>query len=390
MNDRESLSDDERDRENGLTRRQFMKTAGLAVGTALTEGALITSALKPALSEDEGIVAPTIRKGTKLHFLGDASSIPPADDEFKRQADEWSKQTRIQVIFESLSSVRNNLQKRIEVVLSSGTGPDILVMAHNWPHLYADGCVNVDDVAEKVEKTYGGYYRQIRDSCVVQDHYKAVPLSVESFAMTYREDWFKEAGIEKFPETWEEFRKFGKALKDQGQPFGQTFSYTSYVDASAFVYPYLWSFGGKEVEEDGKTIALDSKETLQAVEFMVALWKEAFDETGLSWDNIANNRAFLTQQISCTLNTVSIYFVAKQHNLDLAQRINHALIPTGPIGRFHYNVPYELAITKYSQNIEAAKEFILFMMDKPNYYKRFEILVGHMIAPGPDHETHPI
>ncbi|MCI0527895.1 MAG: extracellular solute-binding protein, partial [Nitrospira sp.] len=309
-------------------------------------------------------------------------------EELRRQAEEWGRETGIQVAIETIS-LNDDLQVHIVAALSSGTGPDIIEMLHNWPHLYADSVVDVDDVAEKVEKTYGGYYKQIRDSCAVQDHYKAIPYYLTNWAMTYREDWFKEVGAEKFQETWDEFRKLGKVLKNKGRPFGQSF-YHTYGDPIAFVYPYLWSFGGKEVEEDGKTIALDSPETLQAVEFMVALWKEAFDETGLSWTNISNNRAFLTQQISCTLNPISIYYVAKQHNSDLAQRINHTLMPAGPVGRFHYNATGELAIMKYSQNIEAAKEFILFLMDKSNYYKWFESSQGYNVAPGSDHETHPM
>jgi len=382
MNNTNTQPDHEQDLENGLTRRQFLKTAGLAAGAALTEGALLTSTPK--------IAAPMIRKGTKLHLLTDTRAVPAADEELQRQAEKWGKQTGVQVTIEIVSNIMGELQPRTETALSSGTGPDIIIMAHNWPHLYADGCVDVDDVAEKVEKTFGGYYKQIRDSCFVQGHYKAAPNVIVGYAMVYREDWFREIGAEKFPETWDDFRRLGKVLKDKGRPFGQSFSHTAHYDAPLFAYPYLWSFGGKEVEEDSKTIALDSPETLQAVEFMAALWKEAFDETGLFWDNIANNRAFLTQQISCTLNPTSIYFVAKQHNPDLAQRINHALLPTGPAGRFHHHLTYEFAIMKYSQNIEAAKELILFLMDKSNYYKWFEVSEGFAVAPGPDHETHPI
>ncbi|MCI0530175.1 MAG: extracellular solute-binding protein, partial [Nitrospira sp.] len=276
---------------------------------------------KSALSGDKGIAAPAVLKGTKLHLLQWASFVPQADDEIRRQAAEWGKQMGVQIIVETIDA--NDLQTRIGLAIRSKTGPDIIDMLHNWPYLYADECVEVDDVAEKVEKTYGGYYRQIRDSCFVQGHYKAIPYHIVSNAIVYREDWFREVGVEKFPETWEEFRKPGKSLKAKGRPFGQTLGHT-FGDAPNFVYPFLWSFGGKEVEEDGKTIALDSPETLQAVEFMVALWKEAFDETGLSWDDSSNNQAFLAEQISCTLNGASIYLVSKKQLPELAKRINHA------------------------------------------------------------------
>jgi len=371
----------------GWTRRQFIKAAGLAAGAVFTEAALQGSRPEQALDAAQEVAAPAVLRGTRLHLLQWSHFIPPADEEIRRQAAEWGKQTGVQVTIETINA--NDLQARIAAAIESGTGPDILQMLHNWPHLYAQGCVEVDDVAETVEKAYGGYYKQSQAVCFVQDHYKAVPYTIAGLAMTYREDWFKEVGAEKFPETWDEFRKLGKVLKARGQPFGQTFGHT-FGDAPNFAYPYLWSFGGKEVEADGKTVALDSPQTLEAVEFIVALWKEALDETGLSWDDTSNNRAFLSEQISCTLNGASIYFVAKRQYPELAQRINHAVMPAGPAGRFHYGATFEHAILKYSPNIEAAKEFLLFLMDKPNFYRWFEIGEGYNIAPGPDHERHPM
>jgi multiple sugar transport system substrate-binding protein len=380
MNDQNTRPNREQGLENGLTRRQFIKTASWATGAALTAGTLLTVI--------PGIAAPAILKGTKLHLLQWINFVPPADDETRRQAEEWGKGTGAQVTIEAINA--SNLQARIEAALASGAGPDIIEMFYSWPHVYADGCIDIDDVAQKVEQNYGGYYEQIRGACMVQDHYKAVPHEISAFVMTYREDWFKEVGAEQFPETWEELRKFGKLLKDKGHPLGHSLGH-SWGDPASFAYSYLWSFGGKEVEADSKTVALESPETLQAVGFMVPLWKEAFEETGLYWnDDTSNNRAFLTQQISCTFNPASIYFVAKQHNPDLAQRINHTAMPTGPAGRFHYNQPHELAVMKYSHNIEAAKEFILFLMEKPNYYKRLELSAGNVIGMGPDQETHPM
>jgi ABC-type glycerol-3-phosphate transport system substrate-binding protein len=256
MTDKHTRPNHEQGIGHGLTRRQLMKTAGWAVGTALTERTLFIAISKPVLSRAEGIAAPAVLKGTKLHLLQWISFIPPADEELRRQAEEWGKQTGVHLTIETINA--NDLQGRIAAALASGTGPDIIQMLHNWPHLYTDGCLDVDDIAEKVEKAYGGYYKQIRDNCLVEDHYKAVPYSVSCNATTYREDWFKEVGAETFPETWDDYRKLGKVLKDQGRPFGQTFGHT-FGDAPTFVYPYLWSFGGKEVEEDGKTIALDSR-----------------------------------------------------------------------------------------------------------------------------------
>src|SRR5262249_14888992 len=65
----------------------------------------------------------------------------------------------------------------------------------------------------------------------------------------------------------------GKKLKAAGHPYGQTAGHT-FGDAPGWWYPYLWSWGGNEVAEDGKAVVLNSKETIESVKFAVLLWKE--------------------------------------------------------------------------------------------------------------------
>src|SRR5712671_637639 len=125
--------------------------------------------------------------------------------------------------------------------------------------------------------------------------------------LTNRRSWFAEVGYNdgRFPETWEEYRAAGKKLKAQGRPFGQTLGHT-FGDAPVFWYPYLWSWGGKEVEADGKTVALNSKETVESVKFAVAFWNDCYDPGGLAWDDSSNNRALLAGTVSSTNNGASI------------------------------------------------------------------------------------
>ena len=63
--------------------------------------------------------------------------------------------------------------------------------------------------------------------------------------------------LSKFPETWEHYREAGKKLKAKGRPIGQTLGHT-FGDAPTFTYPFLWSWGGQEVDEKGK-VAINSQ-----------------------------------------------------------------------------------------------------------------------------------
>src|SRR5213078_3593603 len=162
----------------------------------------------------------------------------------------------------------------------------------------------------------------------------------------------------------EQYHDAGKKLKAKGRPLGQTLGHT-FGDAPTFSYPYLWSFGGKEVDEKGKAV-LQSKQTLDSVKFMQSFWKDSFDEGGLAWDDTNNNRAFLSGTISATNNAASIYIEAKrkpevyqtEKGTPMWKDILHARIPKGSGGQFNLPGPFTDMLMGYSKSQNAAKDFL--------------------------------
>jgi multiple sugar transport system substrate-binding protein len=129
---------------------------------------------------------------------------------------------------------------------------------------------------------------------------RGVPLFNIGNANVYRKDVFEELDL-KVPNTWEQYLEVGRALKSNNLPVGQTLGHT-FGDAPAFCYPFLWSFGGQEVDESGKRVVIDSEGTHQALAFIKEFWETACDPGGFAWDDTSNNRAFLGQTIGATLN----------------------------------------------------------------------------------------
>ncbi|GAB4556718.1 MAG: hypothetical protein Kow0047_00480 [Anaerolineae bacterium] len=156
----------------------------------------------------------------------------------------------------------------------------------------------------------------------------------------------------------------GRKLKSEGlPPIGFPVSH-AVGDGNDFCYSILWSFGGKEVEEDGKTVAIESEETRAALEFVKTLFTEAMPEDVLSWDDASNNRAFLAGEISATNNAASIWVVAKNAAPDMYPLIDHAQYPAGPAGRVTYGEMMSQGIFSYSKNIDAAKALIKYLNEK--------------------------
>ncbi|HEX7216906.1 MAG TPA: sugar ABC transporter substrate-binding protein, partial [Methylomirabilota bacterium] len=105
----------------------------------------------------EGILAgrraPAYAQGTRLNILRWVDFIPACDVELKRQAGEASKALGAEVVFEFINA--NDLQARVTAAMQSNSGPDIIHMLHNWPHLYANGLVDVGDLVEWQVKEQG-------------------------------------------------------------------------------------------------------------------------------------------------------------------------------------------------------------------------------------------
>ena len=190
--------------------------------------------------------------------------------------------------------------------------------------------------------------------------------------IAYRKSWFAEVGYNEFPDTWEQYREAGKKLKAKGRPIGQTLGH-SFGDAPTFAYPLLWSCGGKEVEADGKTVVINSKETIESVKFMVAFWKDAYDEGGLAWDDANNNRAFLSQHhLLDAQRRLDLHRVAAQARPVHDREGQAAQGPTSCTrrcrrvrqGQFGFHTYQSHVMPSYSKNQKAAKDFLRWIHTK--------------------------
>ena len=341
--------------------------------------------------------APALAQGAaNVHWLRWTDFVPASDTLLKNQiVQECKKATGITLKVETVNA--NDLQSRITSAIQSGSGADIIMAIGNWPQLYAESLADSSDVAEEIGKAQGGYYDVSRQVATVGNKWIGVPWTAGGGLIAYRKSWFAEVGYDTFPETWETFREAGKKLKAKGRPIGQTAGHT-FGDAPGWWYPFLWSWGGKEVEANGKTVVLNSKETVESIKFAVALWKETMDEGGLAWDDTNNNRAFLSQTVSATNNGASIYIEAKRKpdtyktetGAAMAQDIRHARIPGGPGGQFVYIGPQTDLLMGYSKNQKPAKDFMRWMHSKPVFGAWFTSQQGYACGATKSWETDPV
>lgn len=366
------------------------KPAATTAPAATSAPAAATAAKPAATAAAAATKAPASLKGVTLNFLTWANFVPASDDVLKQQTEEWNKQTGATVRIEIIN--QNDLQAKSTAAVESGSGPDIIMMRHNWPHLYETKLADVSDVAEKLGSDFGGYYDDEVANNKVKGVWRAVPQNVLPTAPVYRADILKEVtGSDKFPETFDDLAKVSAEIKKaKGMAYGQAFGH-AINDGNTGAYSDMWAFGGHEVEKDGKTVAIASPETLASIQWHVDTWKSAFDESGLGWDDSSNNRAFLAGEIWGTVNGASIYLAALKDGNEMHKAMLHAPNPKGPAGDIvHYHVTNELAILGYCKNIDAAKEYIRYLMAQEQYTKWLGSTKGFHTGPTKAWEKDPL
>jgi len=260
---------------SGKSRRDFLKIAMAGAAGA---------ALVPRVGHAAG------KTVTLLH----ESSFIKTFDEYmqKTLVPAYEKETGVKIVYE-LTSV-GSLPTRASTVAETGSGADITMNITLMPFLFADKFLDLSDIADEAGKQQGGWYDAGKEAVFVDGKWKGVPFSNIGQLMNWRTDWFKEVGVTKFPDTWEELYEVGKKLKAKDHPFGFELGH-GFGDNHGWLYPLLWSYGGHEVEADGKTVVIDSSETAAAVDFARKFFKDCCLEDCLGWTDVSNNKAWMAE-----------------------------------------------------------------------------------------------
>jgi multiple sugar transport system substrate-binding protein len=358
----------------GVTRRTFL--AGIpAAAASLTLAA-------------HGAHA-ALKAGTKVHLLRGSSYVRDEDKWFAEYLrDNWAKPNNVELIVETVNP--GDMTAKISVALETGVGPDIIRLAWDQPLLYAPKLMDVGAIAEKQGADGGGYFDSMKAFCSDRGVWRALPFGMVGNAVIYRGDWLKELGESRFPDTWEEYNRVGKLMKSKkSAPTGQAIAHST-GDPRHGLYPLLWAFGGKEVLEDGKTVAINSKETVACLEFFAQWFKDSLSPEMLGWDDNGNNRAYLGEQIWATNNAASLYLEARAKFPKIAEVTFLAPNPRGPAGRFHTAGPHSHCIPTYVKDPAPAKDLLAFLA-RPQVFSDFMLASKGYTSPAVKmHAKHPI
>jgi multiple sugar transport system substrate-binding protein len=318
--------------------------------------------------------------------------IPDVDKELKAHAEQFGKAKGVKVRIDTIDLKQFVAKKAAEA--QSRSGHDIIQNYGADAMVYDNLLMDVSALVEDLGKQYGGWIKLAEEVCKVEKQWKAVPWYYYPYPLVIRTDLIKKVG-ETPPDSWDDVLRIGKKMKELGKPVGIQLGHSR--DGNAAMLALLWSYGASITAKDGKTVVLNSPETLKAIQFMMRLYKEAMPEDIISWDDAANNRAFLAGACSMTFNSPSIYKTAMSKGIKveetatpLAEAMDHILPPRGPMGRFAFADPLSLGVWKFSKQADLAMEFIKYHFQSSQFNRFLDVAVGYNTPFLKTYRNHPV
>ena len=356
------------------------RTLALGAGFAATASLPARAAIKFADVQPPKLTA---ESGAALRVLRPAKFVDGDQAVFDENTKRFSDQTGIGVKVDYLAW--DNMPAQTAVVANTGAGPDIVVGFGPDPQIFASKLIELTDVAEYLGKKYGGWFQlaELYGKKWKSADWIGIPLGGTAGPCVYRESWVKEAGFEKIPMELDKFLELCRSLKKNGHPCGFALGH-ALGDANAYANFLLWSHGGRLVDEDGK-VALDSKETRAAIEYARAMQETMIPGT-LAWGDPSNNKAYASGEIGLTSNGVSIYYAAKNSKEPAGQAIaadtNHSILPIGrAAGAPQTCTTLNAMLFKHTKFPNAAKQYLTFMMEAPQYDPWLTASLGYWAEP---------
>jgi multiple sugar transport system substrate-binding protein len=332
-----------------ISRRRFIQTTSAA---ALSAG-LAGSAIAPARARAQQRTLKIIQWS---HF------VPSYDKWFDGVfCKRWGEKNDTRVMVDHIAIGEINARAAAEVAARKGHD---LFMFLSPPAAYEKQAIDHSELYQEVARKHGSpidlghrstFNPKTKRYFAFSDSYVPDPGN-------FRQDLWSQVGFPRGPDTYDDLLKGAKAIKQKlGNPCGIGLSQE--LDTNMALRALLWSFGGSVQDPEGKVV-INSPQTLEALKYMRALYKQAQTPEVFTWDPSSNNRGILAGKLSFVENAISVTRTAEKENPEMSKKIQLTPALKGPVRRIaaeHVMDCY--VIWNFAENKAGAKRFLVDYVD---------------------------
>jgi multiple sugar transport system substrate-binding protein len=335
------------ERNEGLTRSELLRRAGVGVAAAAVGGGWAPSAFSGPLRYSGRWLAGDLSIVQWTHF------VPRYNAWFRTWAEAWGERNdvRVSVDFERYTT----LPALAAVEVKAQRGHDIFGFL-SPPARYEGQVIDHTAIVGQIESKVGAYGDLGKRSTYnprtkryfgVSDYYVPAPA-------IWRHDLWNAIG--ESPATWDHVRAAAPTLKGLGHPIG--IGQANEPDSNTALISFLMCFGSFIQDESG-ALTIDSRNTVEAVQFMADLYTAGGESSVFDWGDASNNQFVLSGKGSLIQNAISAIHRAEDLGMPFSKDLWIWPVPKGPRGRLglgQYTSVY--SVWKFARNKDAAQKFI--------------------------------
>jgi multiple sugar transport system substrate-binding protein len=346
-----------------LSRRRFLTGTG-----SLAAAAVLSGCAGFTKSDDSGSEGGGGSKAGTLKFTTWGSDAEAAAfKQLARSFESAHKGTKIDLKIVPYEDMFTG----IDAQLQSGTAPDVFRVDYTTLGVYSSKDVLLDLTPSLDSSLTSDLIPALLQAVTYEDKVYGVPQETDTTAILYRPDLLEAAGVTSVPATlddawtWKEFAQVADKLKGSLDPKIKPFCY-DWQQLGAFRWlTWLFEAGGRLLDEDLKTPAIESAEGRRAMDFTTSFFTKGWVPENTSVKGATYpDAAFISGEVA----------MAFAGNFLLPG------IEEGIKKKFDYKVTYQprdkrassdlggnaLVATKDSANKDLAAEFLAFMVEPKN------------------------
>ena len=298
-----------------------------------------------------------------------------ADLEFcGKFAEEWGKKNGHTVkMYTPPASTTDNLALLRQQFAAKSADIDVLMIDVVWPGVIKDHLIDLKKYSKGAEAKH---FPAIVANNTVDGKLLGMPFFTDAGLLFYRKDLLEKYKL-KPPETWDDLAASAKTVIDGERAAGSkdfqgfVFQAKAYEGLSCDALEWVASFGGGEIIDKAGNVTINNPNAAKALD-TAASWIGTIAPGGvLNYGEEDARGVFQNGQALYMRNWPYAWSLSQAADSPIKGKVGVAALPSGPGGKKSATLGgWQLAVNKYSKNIDAAAGLVMYMTSADIQKKR--------------------
>jgi trehalose/maltose transport system substrate-binding protein len=289
-------------------------------------------------------------------------------------AKEWAKKNNHTVkLYTPPASTTDNLALLRQQFAAKSADIDVLMIDVVWPGVIKDHLVDLKKYSKGAEDKH---FPAIVANNTVDGKLLGMPFFTDAGLLFYRKDLMDKYGL-KAPETWADLEAAAKKVMEGERKAGAAdfqgfvFQAKAYEGLTCDALEWVASFGGGEIIDKTGAVTINNPNAAKALD-TAASWIGTIAPGGvLNYDEEGARGTFQNGKALFMRNWPYAWSLGQAADSPIKGKIGVAALPAGPNGKKSATLGgWQLAVNKYSKNVDAAADLAVYMTSPEVQKKR--------------------